>query len=66
MKINILSFSIIGFKRELKKALEQYKKEAANRKSVKWEVEDANKLNCEFDIYLGVGLIPSNDFSYYD
>ncbi len=66
MKINILGFSRIELKRELKKVLEQYRKKVANRTSIKEEVKDEKKLNCEFEIYLGVGLIPTNDFSCYD
>ena len=66
MKINGLDFLRIGLKRELKKVLEPYKKEITNRTSIKEETKDENKLNCEFEIHLGVGLIPTNDFSYYD
>lgn len=66
MKNNILTILINRLYRVIEKVLSQNRSDAVNRTFVKQEIEDVKKLNCDFEVYPGVSLIPSNDFSYYD
>ncbi|VAW13632.1 5-methyltetrahydropteroyltriglutamate--homocysteine methyltransferase [hydrothermal vent metagenome] len=66
MQTHILGYPRIGSKRELKKACEQY---WSGKISVKDLVETGahiRKQNWRLQQGMGIDLIPSNDFSFYD
>ncbi|WP_010177272.1 5-methyltetrahydropteroyltriglutamate--homocysteine S-methyltransferase [Aquimarina agarilytica] len=66
MKTNILGFPRIGGHRELKKSLEKYWKKNSSYNELQQTAKLIRQENWKFQQELGVDLIPSNDFSYYD
>ncbi len=63
---NICGFPRIGPQRELKFALEKYWKGNLSRQQLEEVGAQLRQSNWRFMQQQGIGLIPSNDFSYYD
>lgn len=61
-----LGYPRIGSQRELKKACESYWAGTTGHKNVLQVGKNIRKENWELQKNLGVDLIPSNDFSFYD
>ncbi len=66
MKTNILGFPRIGGHRELKKSLEKYWKKNSSFNDLQQVAKQIREENWKFQQELGLDLIPSNDFSFYD
>ncbi len=66
MKTTILGYPRIGTKRELKKACEQYWSGKTDLESLQKTASEIKKKNWLQQENLGIDLIPSNDFSFYD
>ena len=66
MKTNVLGFPRIGAKRELKKAVEAYWKNQSSLEELQNIAKNIRKENWKKQQSLGINMIPSNDFSYYD
>ncbi len=66
MKTTILGYPRIGNKRELKKACEQYWSGKIDLESLKQTASNIKQKNWLLQQELGIDLIPSNDFSFYD
>jgi 5-methyltetrahydropteroyltriglutamate--homocysteine methyltransferase len=61
-----LGYPRIGSQRELKKACEQYWSGKITHKSLLQTGRNIRQLNWQLQKEAGLGLIPSNDFSFYD
>ena len=61
-----LGFPRIGAHRELKRAVEGYWKGDLSKSELKDEAEELRKTHLTEQDDLGLDLVPSNDFSYYD
>lgn len=66
MKTHILGYPRIGGQRELKKACEQYWSGKTSLKDLLETGHDIKRHNWQLQKEVGIDLIPSNDFSYYD
>ena len=66
MKTNVLGYPRIGSQRELKKASEKYWKGAITADELYETGKNIRRQNWLLQQELGVDLIPSNDFSFYD
>ncbi|MCV9388300.1 5-methyltetrahydropteroyltriglutamate--homocysteine S-methyltransferase [Reichenbachiella ulvae] len=66
MKSNLLGYPRIGSKRELKKAEEKYWSAESNEVQLHETARTIRKQNWLEQLNIGIDLIPSNDFSYYD
>ncbi|WP_113661089.1 5-methyltetrahydropteroyltriglutamate--homocysteine S-methyltransferase [Pedobacter nanyangensis] len=66
MQTQVLGYPRIGSQRELKKACESYWAGTSGYKNVLQVGKNIRQQNWELQKNLGVDLIPSNDFSYYD
>lgn len=66
MLTNNLGYPRIGGNRALKKASEQYWSGKANAQHLIQTGRDIRKQNWELQKTVGIDLIPSNDFSFYD
>ncbi|NJX15611.1 5-methyltetrahydropteroyltriglutamate--homocysteine S-methyltransferase [Tamlana crocina] len=66
MKTTILGYPRIGNKRELKKACEQYWSEKTDLESLQKTASEIKRKNWLQQQEIGIDLIPSNDFSFYD
>lgn len=66
MKTHILGYPRIGSKRELKKACEQYWAGRISEEELKKISAKIKKQHWKLQEDLGIDLITSNDFSYYD
>ncbi len=66
MKTNVLGYPRIGSQRELKKASEKYWKGTIAFDSLYETGKSIRKQNWMLQKELGIDLIPSNDFSFYD
>lgn len=66
MLTNNLGYPRIGSKRELKKACEQYWSGQSGIQNLVQTGRDIRKQNWELQKAVGIDLIPSNDFSFYD
>lgn len=66
MQTQILGYPRIGSQRELKKVCESYWASITGQKSVLQVGRNIRKENWELQKNLGVDVIPSNDFSFYD
>ncbi|MBP1616938.1 MAG: 5-methyltetrahydropteroyltriglutamate--homocysteine methyltransferase [Bacteroidetes bacterium] len=66
MQTNILGYPRIGSRRELKKACESYWAEKITEEELRQEAKAIRIENWLLQQKAGIGLIPSNDFSYYD
>jgi 5-methyltetrahydropteroyltriglutamate--homocysteine methyltransferase len=61
-----LGFPRIGYRRELKKALEQYWQKKSTEKELQETAREIRKRNWLLQKEAGIEHIPSNDFSFYD
>src|SRR6516225_2135468 len=61
-----LGFPRIGYRRELKKALEQYWQKKSSEQDLKMTAAEIRKRNWLLQKEAGIESIPSNDFSMYD
>ena len=66
MKASVLGHPRVGSKRELKKEIEKYWKGTSSKKELLDTAEQIKRENWLLQKSLGVDLIPSNDFSFYD
>ena len=66
MKTNVLGYPRIGSQRELKKSSEKYWKGAIAFEPLYETGKSIRKQNWMLQQELGIDLIPSNDFSFYD
>ncbi|MFN0256057.1 5-methyltetrahydropteroyltriglutamate--homocysteine S-methyltransferase [Pedobacter ureilyticus] len=66
MQTQILGYPRIGSQRELKKVCESYWASTTGQKSVLQVGRNIRRENWELQKKLGVDIIPSNDFSFYD
>ncbi|MGC8765956.1 MAG: 5-methyltetrahydropteroyltriglutamate--homocysteine S-methyltransferase [Brevinematia bacterium] len=66
MKTTIIGFPRIGFKRELKFAIEKYFKGELNESDLRKTAEEIQTEQFKLLKSKNVDLIPINDFSYYD
>src|SRR6478609_4294003 len=61
-----LGYPRIGSQRELKKACESYWAGKSTLKSLRQVGKNIRQQNWETQKQLGIDLVPSNDFSFYD
>ncbi len=61
-----LGFPRIGAFRDLKKAIESFWKGNINENQLQVEAKKIRKTNWEIQKNVGINIIPSNDFSFYD
>ena len=66
MKTNVLGYPRIGTYRELKKSCESYWIGKISYDELLQTGRNIRKANWQLMSKLGIDLIPSNDFSYYD
>lgn len=66
MKTTILGYPRIGKERELKKASEKYWKGIISNEELQQGGAVVRKENWKLQQEMGIDLIPSNDFSFYD
>ena len=66
MKTTILGYPRIGKERELKKASEKYWKGTISNEELQQAGAAIRKENWKLQQEIGIDLIPSNDFSFYD
>ncbi len=66
IRTNVLGYPRIGKQRELKKACEAYWAGKINREQLEATARELRKENWTLLKEVGIDLIPSNDFSYYD
>lgn len=66
MKTTNLGYPRIGQKRELKKACEQYWAKKIDLDTLKNQGQIIRKQNWKLQQQIGIDIIPSNDFSFYD
>ena len=66
MKTTLLGYPRIGRYRELKKACEAFWSEKIDETTLQQTATEIKKDNWLQQQNLGIDLIPSNDFSFYD
>ncbi|MCS6972456.1 MAG: 5-methyltetrahydropteroyltriglutamate--homocysteine S-methyltransferase, partial [Leptospiraceae bacterium] len=66
MKTNNLGYPRIGVKRELKKVLEDYWSGKCGHEDLLVVGSSLRRHNWQLQQSVGIDLIPSNDFSFYD
>ncbi|MBI4431715.1 MAG: 5-methyltetrahydropteroyltriglutamate--homocysteine S-methyltransferase [Candidatus Omnitrophica bacterium] len=66
IKTAVLGYPRIGLNRELKKAVEAFWKGQLSQQELEKEASSIRKENWMLQKDLGIDIIPSNDFSFYD